>query len=557
MIGTIRKHSSWLWFVIIALTIVSFLWWGAAPATRNSRGRGAGGSYGTLYGHEITPESYETARRSVALSYWQQTGEFPDKSPNIDRQQLEQQIYIRLLLEQKARDMGVQIPQSAEIAAANEMLRSIGRGQPVPMDAFYQKVLQPEGLSVADFERFIRSFLTIQQLVQTVGLPGALVTPADAEKLYDRENQEVSAQAVFFNATNYLAQVSVTPAAINDFYAKNMAAYREPDRVQVSYVQFDLTNYFGVVEQKFGKTNLDAQAENLYRERGSELAPEAKTAPEAKAKIRGLLLKEHAFENAVEDAKGFATALYAVEPVKGENLAAVAKQKNLKVHSTAPFSANLGPEDFSAPQSFTKAAFQLNAEMPFSEVIAGPDAVYILSLDKLVPSSIPPLDQIRSRVTQDFQEHSAIALAQAAGTNFYYSVSVQLAAGKSFAQSAVAAGHAPLPLVPFSLNSSEVPELGNRADLGQLKQAAFTTSPGHASRFMETGDGGFVLFVNSLEPVDATKKKNELPQFISQVRRARESEAFNLWLNSEANRELQNTAFFEEQKKKAAAPNGL
>ncbi len=129
----------------------------------------------------------------------------------------------------------------------------IGRnGQAVPMSQFLERVLQPEGLDAADFQRFVRDDLTIQQLIQALGLSGALVPPQEAGQLYDREHQEVSAQAVFFSATNYLAQVTVTPAAVAQFYTNNMAVYREPDRVQVNYVAYDLTNYFAAAEAKAG-----------------------------------------------------------------------------------------------------------------------------------------------------------------------------------------------------------------------------------------------------------------------------------------------------------------
>ena len=70
MIGTIRKHSSWLWFVIIGATIVSFLWWGAGPVTRNSGGRVSGSGYGTLYGKEVTAEAFTAAQREFYLYYW-------------------------------------------------------------------------------------------------------------------------------------------------------------------------------------------------------------------------------------------------------------------------------------------------------------------------------------------------------------------------------------------------------------------------------------------------------------------------------------------------------
>ncbi len=126
-------------------------------------------------------------------------------------------------------------------------------------------------------------------------------------------------------------------------------------------------------------------------------------------------------------------------------------------------------------------------------------------------------------------------------------LTVQMAAGKTFAQAAVAAGQTPLVLPPFSLSTSELPEVGDRASIGQLKQAAFTTPPGHISSFVPTSDGGFVLFVQQMLPVDVTKKNSELPQFTAQVRRARQNEAFNLWLQAEANRELRDTPLAKNQ----------
>ena len=69
---------------------------------------------------------------------------------------------------------------------------------------------------------------------------------------------------------------------------------------------------------------------------------------------------------------------------------------------------------------------------------------------------------------------------------------------------------------------------------------------------MPTPDGGFVLLVQSQLPLDLAKKTADMPQFLAQVRRARQNEAFNLWLQSEANRELRNTPVYAELTGKAA-----
>jgi len=46
--------------------------------------------------------------------------------------------------------------------------------------------------------------------------------------------------------------------------------------------------------------------------------------------------------------------------------------------------------------------------------------------------------------------------------------------------------------------------------------------------------------VKAMLPVDAAKKAADLPEFIAQLRRERISEAFNVWLQGEANREFRN-----------------
>jgi hypothetical protein len=546
MIGTIRKHSSWLWWLIAGLTIISFIWWGASPATRGGGGsRGSG--YGTIYGKPVTAEAFAAAQREFYIYYWLHYGEFPDHSPNFNRTDAERETYVRILLTEKAKALGIHVSEDALVTGANELLHSLGRGgQAVPMSTFLEKVLQPEGLDTPDFQRFVRDDLVIQQLVQTLGLSGALVPPQEAGALYDREHQEVSAQAVFFSASNYLAQVAVTPAAVSQFYSNNMAVYREPDRVSVNYVAYELTNYFAAAEQKLGRTNINNQADAYFAQHGLESVPDAKTPEEAKAKIRDGIIRQAAQAAAAEQAKEFVTELFAMDPVLPENLLTLAKQKGLVVGTTAPFAATMGPDEISAPAELVKIAFKLNADSPFSKPILGSEPIYVIGLAKQLPSAIVPLDEIRTRVTEDYQNRAAAQKAQSAGTNFYYTAAVQMAAGKTFAQAAVAAGQSPQVLTPFSLSSAEVPEVGDRAELGQLKQAAFTTPVGHLSGFVPTAEGGFILFVQSLLAVDEAKKATELPQFISQVRRGRENEAFNLWLQTEANRELKNTPVYAE-----------
>ena len=550
MFGTIRKHSGWLWIVIAGLTIVSFVvFMGSGPA-RNGGGHSAG--YGTIYGHTVTAAEYTQAQRAFFIAYWQQTGEWPNRSRSFKAEDLERETYVRLLIGQKALNQGIHISDEAVKTAAVGFLQSLDRtGQPVPLNNFVERILTPEGLTVVDFQNFIRTYLTVQQMVQTYGLAGALVTPQEISQLYDREYQEISASAVFFSASNYLSQVTVTPAVVAQFYTNYLASYRLPDRVQVSYVAFEVSNYLAQAKAEWAKTNFEDYVDGTYRQyAATEFAGDKPE--EAKVKIRETLIQQRAAADASVDAKAFAAVAFAMEPVKVENLAVAAKQKGLVVKTTAPFAEQYGPSEFVSSAAFVKAAFKLSPDEPLAGPVAGQDAVYILGLAQQLPSAIPPLEQIRSRVTQDCQMQQAVALAQRAGTNFYAQASVQQVVGKKLTQVAVSAGLVPIVLAPFSLSSPAIAEVGDHAEVGTIKQVAFSTPPGQLSRFYPSAEGGFVLFVESLLPVDQAAKTAKLAEFSSQVHRGRQNEAFNIWLSTEASRELANTPFAKQMANKTA-----
>ena len=78
MIGTIRKHSKWMWGVIITATIGSFLYWGA-----NTRGGGNANysgrdSVGEIQGRPVTRQEYSDAMREMDLRFYFSSGSWPD-----------------------------------------------------------------------------------------------------------------------------------------------------------------------------------------------------------------------------------------------------------------------------------------------------------------------------------------------------------------------------------------------------------------------------------------------------------------------------------------------
>jgi hypothetical protein len=552
MIGTIRKHSKWLWGIIATLTIISFLYWGAAPASRNSGG-GRAGDLGSIADRQVTPQEYAEAERESYIYHWLfRNHQWPDRDPNVTPLDLKREVYVRLMLIQRGQDLGIHIGDDVVATAARDMLSSPGfaqslglNSQSVPLEAFVKGVLQPKGFDAGDFENLVRHQLVIEQLRQVMGLSGRLITPQEAAVIYQRQNQELSAEIVFFSASNYMASVPVTAALIGQFYTNYLAEYRLPDRVQVNYAAFTVTNFMAGAQKEL--TNLTEQVEALYSRYGTNAVPDAKTPLEAKAKIRDFLVREQATLDARKQADGFASAVFSADPVRSENLETVARQQGLTVRLTAPFSQEYGPEEFTAPETFVKAAFGLTPDEPLAGPIVGRDAIYVIALAKQLPSEIPPLDRIRDRVAQDYQFQEGLLRAQRAGTNFDQTLQTGLAGGKSFPSLCTAAGLHAETLPPFSLSTTALPELGDRATLNQLKSAAFATSVGHASDFVATAAGGFVVHVKAQLPIDTAAMNDNLPQFTATLRNQRETVAFNSWLERTGSRDLRKTPISPEQ----------
>lgn len=556
MIHTIRKHSKWLLWVIAGATIVSFVvFMGTGPARNNGYASGVNTNLvgGTIYGEKVTPELYDQMKKDVDFYFLFNYGTWPSKIPSVTQDELLRQIYVRMMLVEKARQMGIHVSdQEAAQAAANylhseRLLRALGvNGGSVPFNSFVTQVLEPENLDANDFANFIRDELAVGQLQQMYGLSGQLVTQEEAAAEYVRENREFSAEIIFFSASNYLDRVAVTPEEVGLFYTNFMADYRLPDRVQVSYVFFSASNYLTQALKEIGTTNLNTQVQAAFDKYQMRATPDAKTPEEAKVEIRQIILRQQALQNAATQADNFAQAVFNVssaanKAASAEDLFTVARQEGWKVETPAPFASDFGPTEFTAPPIFTRTAFSLTPDSPISEPAISPDGIYVIALDKSLPTEIPPLDEIRARVRDDLRLREATLLAQQAGTNFVRRLALEMAAGKSFAAAGIADGLEPEVLPPFSLSTQDLPELGGHATLNQLKETAFTTPVGSASRFMATDDGGFVLYVASRPPIDESKMAADMPGFTAELRERRSQDAFNDWLQIEGSRQLRDT----------------
>ena len=544
-----------MWWFIIAAIIITFVYWGSQTSQTGGGGSGGTGDFGQINGETITRNRFQHAQNEVNLMYFFASGgSWPGKGRATAGFDVDQQTYARLLMVQKLAQMGVHVSDEAVAKAASERLRMMNRGNPVPPDVFAKQVLAPEGLTLQDFERFLRHELGVQQLASVIGLGGELLTPQELRSLYERENQELQTQAAFFAATNYLASVKPTPEQIGQFYTNQMARYRLPERIQVNYVVFPLSNHLAEAVQKLNEiTNLNEILETVYIERGgTNFYKDAKSPEEAKQKILKDEQDNQALELAGKKAVEFATMLYTNEPMRPENLAALAKAQGLTPFVSPPFSRDEPPTGLDVRADFVRAAYALTDDEPFSQTLVGNDGVYLISLNKRLPTEIPALDTIRDQVTQDFRFNEAVMLARKAAMDFA-TTATNINSAPAFTAACAVAKVKPVTLPPFSLSTRSLETVEAHVRLSDFKQAAFTTAPGQMSQLQFSLDGAYAVFVQGKLPLDEAKLATSMPAFERSARQNRRAEAFNAWFNAEFNKVRSTIPFFQQQAQASGA----
>ena len=533
MFGTIRRHQKWLWAVIITLTVISFVIYFSPYQKMNRSERRGPVDLGTLNGQAISEESFGSAEREIALRYFIMSG---GRSPDEEtRRNFERETLQWLFVVDKEDQFGIYIaPDRVAEVARNMVLSSFqraGAGNVSPESA--ARVLESSGFQSGDLERYARHYLGLQELIATFGVSGKLATPEEIKDLYVREHQELAAEALFFNASNYLAKVTTTPEALNQFYSNQMAEYRIPERVQVSYVKFPVTNLWAKAEQFWVKSNLNEIVEANFQRLGTNYYKDAKTPDEVRAKIRDQLIRDQALLEARRQANEFARPLFDLKEPHAEDLRAFAKTNGLKVEVTEPVDADHTPKGLDVEEDFVAAAFKLTPEQPLAGPLIGHDGVYVIALDKRVAEELPPLDRIRDRVTADFKLEQARSLARQAGIAIHAALTNGLAQGKSFTAICAEAKLKPVSLPPFSISSRQLAGAEDMVNLTLLKQTAFSTPLGQPSSFQWTAEGGLILFVKSKVPIDENKMRTDLPAFAQGVRQQWQSEAFNEWFGQQ------------------------
>src|ERR1044072_1988616 len=112
MFGTIRKHQTWLWAVIITVVIISFVFFFSPTQKYDHPGRGTG-IRGFIGGEKITDDDVNDAFREVELRFFVNYHQWPGQEAKQMGFDPDRETYQRLFFIRKAKEQNIQVDSAA------------------------------------------------------------------------------------------------------------------------------------------------------------------------------------------------------------------------------------------------------------------------------------------------------------------------------------------------------------------------------------------------------------------------------------------------------------
>lgn len=565
MFRTLRQHKTWLWGILIIVVIISFVIFFSPDVNRNPEARPA--TVGRMDGKPVDSDTFRAAYFEADLLYFLNNGQRPQEGRG--GWDGENEAKQRLILKDRAAKAGIKVSSEA----ATIWLQSLpifkdkqGNYSPAFYERFITNVLNPSGYSRYMLEELAKSEMGIKQLITTVGLPGAMVSPRYATTSLQAQKEIYVAELATFPLSNFLASVeNIAEADLQQYYTNRMASYRIPEKMQVHYVEFPATNYFDAGMALFTqkeKVSAAEFADKIYKENDPELYvdEEGNTLSEAAAKEKIIteIHKAYSLRAARSAAAEFVNTYFAAEKFSEQDYLEAAKAKGFTAKLSEPFSRTDGkPEALDFPASFAQAAWNLSPTNAVIPPVVGQTNVYAICFAGKIESKTPEYSEVAEKVLEDYKKAEAVKACNAAARAFATSVTNQLASGKSF-QEAATESKAQFMAIPEFTADAESVDIELPAQWWQIKNAvSFKTAPSVCSPIipaspLSTNAVAAVVYLKERKPADPAVVEAELTNYTKGLLADNLQSVFTDWFMAEYDKANFETARDIEKKKQEA-----
>lgn len=402
MFEFVRKHTKLIMGVLFVLIIPSFVLFGIDSYTGFMSGAG---KVASVNGVSITQTEWDEALR-------RETDRLRNANPGLDISLLDTPTFKYSVLERMVRDRVLAAAATDEhLSVSNERLAATLREDPaianlrqpdgkLDMQA-YERLLAQQGMTPEGFEALVRGDLSRQQVLEGV-LGSSFSTPAQAGVTLNAFLEQRKVRLLHFAPAEHSASVTPTDADLQTYYQQHQGQYQAPETASVEYLVFDLDSLKKDITpseedlRTYYKQNEALLGKPEERRAAHILIAAAKDAPaaereKAKARAEELLAKLRQNPASFAD-EARRSSQDDVSAAKGGDLGS--------------FQRNRG-RDSGLDPALVEAIFTLAKKGDISDVVETEFGYHILQLGDITAANLPPFEQVRAKLADDFRTQEA------------------------------------------------------------------------------------------------------------------------------------------------------
>jgi peptidyl-prolyl cis-trans isomerase D len=393
-IGDKLKAHRWLGFSILGVLAVIFAIWGAYGVVNISFGPQ---DYGLkINGETITADVMNRAwqERQAQMIQALNGGELTDAQ----RTQLQKQLvdeYVRsTLVTQRAHGAGYRASDAEVIAAYQSEPAFQVEGRFDPRAA--QTMLQQAGMSPEMYEAQKRQDLETSQLTSGIQISDFL-TPTETKRIYALENEQRQVRYAVLPMDRY-APSKIDDAAVQAWYKGHQSDYLTPESVGLQYAELRL-------DAIAAQVTVTPDALQAYYQKNEARYRQVET-----RHAHHILIPVNGANAAKADAAALAKAREVQAQLKaGKDFGALAKQYSSDTASAAQ-GGDLGWAARTAyVPAFADALFSMQPGQ-ISEPVKTQFGYHIIRLDEVRPASVKSFDEVRPQVETEYRRDQAAAV---------------------------------------------------------------------------------------------------------------------------------------------------
>ena len=505
---TFQQHFKSIFFVLLAVTIISFIFTiGAGPglgrADRTAIKR-------EFFGYNLgSQEDQARLMGDANLSVTLQIGY------SLEGEQVQNYAFQRAASLYLADQLHLPAPTNDEIAAQIKTLRAFA-GEDGQFDAkryatFRDNLKTNPRLTEADIARVLADDVRADKVRRLIAGPG-YVLAADVKTQVVQGDTTWTLATATIDYASFAPAINPTDADLTKFFEENSFRYEIPPRVAATYVEFPSAAYAAQV------TVTDADVRAYYDANPARFPKPFATDPKAlvpaasdpaadfaavRPQVEAALKADRAQNLSTKAASDFVYSLY--EAKVTPDSAALAKllaDRQLTPKPLAPFARDAGPVEFGvAAPSIAGEAFKLTKDRFYSEALPTPAGSVVLFWKETLPVRKPAFTEVRAKVSADYIENEKRKRFVELGRTLRSTIETRLKAGDTFDKAAAAAAAASgvkvdaKTLAPFSLRTR--PQDVDYTVLGTLDHL----EKGQVSDMAVAADKGlFVYAVDKVAP---------------------------------------------------------